>query len=239
MTALVRAELLKVVSTRTVLGFAAAGVAVNVLNVLVITLASGTLDDMGEKKEALSGLPVVPLLLGLVGAAGEYRHRTAAPAALAARRDRGTLLLGRAAAYALAGLALGALMAAVALGLGLPLLTDQPGPAVGAGDAAIVVVGSLLACTLSAILGAAVGALVRNQVAGVVVVLLVSFVITPLISAVDESLANVTPFGAAGVLATMTHDTTLSLGAAGVVLAAWTGALLLVAITIERGRDVT
>ena len=48
---------------------------------LIIAVASGTLNDVPEKEEALSGLPILLLLWGLVGAAGEYRHRTAAPAA--------------------------------------------------------------------------------------------------------------------------------------------------------------
>ena len=38
---------------------------------------------MSDKREAIAGLPILLLLLGLVGAAGEYRHRTAGPAALA------------------------------------------------------------------------------------------------------------------------------------------------------------
>lgn len=90
MSHLVRGELIKTVTTRTVLGFAVGGVAFTVVNVLAVAVASGTLDEVPEKEEALSGLPILLLLWGLVGAAGEYRHRTAAPAALVGRRDRGS-----------------------------------------------------------------------------------------------------------------------------------------------------
>ena len=41
--------------------------------------------------------------------------------------------------------------------------------------------GNLAACALSAILGAAIGALVRNQIVGVVVLLVVNFAVIPLI----------------------------------------------------------
>jgi ABC-2 type transport system permease protein len=44
---LVRGELIKILSTRTVLAFAAASIVLTAANVLIITLASGTLDEVG------------------------------------------------------------------------------------------------------------------------------------------------------------------------------------------------
>jgi hypothetical protein len=155
-----------------------------------------------------------------------------------ARRDRGVLLLARMGANALTGLAIGALMAAVSVGLGLPLLGTQPGPDLTAGDVVWVVAGNLVAFVLSAIMGAAIGALVRSPVVGVVVLLILDFAVIPLVASAQESAANFTPFGAAGVLARMTHDTTLSVGAAGLVLAAWTVVVVLVAVISERRRDL-
>ena len=129
MTALIRGELIKTVSTRTLLGYALTGVALAIANVMIVTQASGSLDTVSDKQEAIAGLPIIVLLFGLVGATGEYRHRTAAPAVLAGGQDRALLLLARAGAYALTGLAIGALMVAVALVLGLSLLPAHPGPA--------------------------------------------------------------------------------------------------------------
>lgn len=238
MRGLLRGELIKAVTTRAVLGFAVGGAAFAVLNALVIAVASGTIDKVPEKEEALSGLPVLLLLWGLVGAAGEYRHRTAAPAALVGRRGRGSVLSARIAAYALTGLALGALTSAVSVGLALPLLGDQPGPALTAGDVGAVVAGNLVAFVLSAVLGAALGALIRSPVLGVVVLLVVNFAVVPLLSGAWEAGANLTPFGAAGVLSRMTHDTTLSVAEAGWVLAAWTAAVACAAVVVERRRDL-
>src|SRR5262245_55806048 len=116
MTALLRGELIKVVTTPTLLGYAALGVAVAIANVLIITL-SQDLTTVVDKQEAIAGLPMLLILFGLVGAAGEYRHRTAAPAAVAAGGRRGRLLLARAGAYTVTGLMLGALATAVTLAL--------------------------------------------------------------------------------------------------------------------------
>jgi ABC-2 type transport system permease protein len=238
MTALIRGELIKTVSTRTLLGYAVTGVALAIANVVIVTQFSGDLDTVSDKQEAIAGLPIVVLLFGLVGAAGEYRHRTAAPAALAAGRDRALLLLARTGAYALTGVAVGALMVAVALGLGLPLLAAHPEPGLGSHNVALVVGGSLIAAALSAIMGVAVGALVRNQVAGVVGALILAFVVSPLIAVIDETAVEFTPFGAAFALAGDPQAGTLSWGGDALLLVAWTVPLMIAAIIAERRRDL-
>jgi ABC-2 type transport system permease protein len=238
MTALLRGELIKTVTTRTLFGYAALGVALAIANVLIVTL-SGDLVTVADKQGAIAGLPMLLILFGLVGAAGEYRHRTAAPAALAAGGRGGQLLLARAGAYAATGLALGALTSAVALALGLPLLSGEAGPGLGSGVIAAVAAGSIVGAALCAIMGVAAGALVRNQVAGVVGALILMFVATPLLNIVDETAAGLSPFGAAAVLAgNEPNAETLSAGGAGLVLAAWTLPLLIAAIVVERRRDL-
>jgi hypothetical protein len=238
MTALIRGELIKTVSTRTLLGYAVIGVTLAIANVVIVTQFSGDLDTVSDKQEAIAGLPIIVLLFGLVGATGEYRHRTAAPAALAAGRDRALLLLARAGAYAVTGLAVGALMVAVALVLGLPLLAAHPGPGLGSHDVALVAGGSLIAAALSAIMGVAVGALARNQVAGVVGALILAFVVSPLIATIDETAVEFTPFGAAFALAGDPQAGTLSWGEDALLLVAWTLPLMIAAILAERRRDL-
>jgi hypothetical protein len=237
MTALLRGELIKTVTTRTLFGYAALGMALAIANVLIITLSKDLL-TAADKEEAIGGLPMLLILFGLVGAAGEYRHRTAAPAALAAGGRRGRLLLARAGAYAVTGLFLGTLTAAVALTLGLPLLSGEPGPSLGYGEITAVAAGSILGAALCAIMGVAAGALVRNQVAGVVGALILMFVATPLLNIANETAAELSPFGAALVLAGDPTADTLSSGEAGLVLAAWTVPLLLAAVVVERRRDL-
>jgi hypothetical protein len=177
------------------------------------------------------------LLLALTGAAGEYRHRTAAPAALVGR-DRGNVLLARATAYSIAGVAIAAGMAVAAIGVGLPLLGAEPGPDLTGGDIAIVVGGSLLAAVLSAMMGVGAGALARNQVATVTGVLALAFIVQPLIAQVDATVAGYTPFGAMFTLAGAADETSLAPGYAGLVLAAWAIPTLIAAVIAERRRDL-
>jgi hypothetical protein len=56
MIGLLRGELLKSLTTRALWGFTAGGIAFTVLNAVIVALASGTLDEVPEKEEALSGL---------------------------------------------------------------------------------------------------------------------------------------------------------------------------------------
>jgi hypothetical protein len=237
MTALIRGELIKTVSTRTALGYLAIGAALAIVNVVIVSQFS-VLDTVSDKRDALAGLPILLLLFGLVGAAGEYRHGTAVPAALVARHGRGWLLVARAGAYAATGLAIAAVMVAVSLAVGLPLVANEPGPRLPVGDIALVAGGSLLAAALSATIGVAVGALVRNQVAGVVGALILAFLGMELLAAVNEDAVGFTPFGAAAILAGDPGGGTLSWGAAALVMAIWMTPLLIAAIAAERRRDL-
>ena len=238
MTTLIRGELIKAITTRTIFAYAAMAVVLAVGQVLASLLPGwGDLMSQDDKKEALGGLPLLVLLLAIVGAAGEYRHRTAAPAALVAGRDAGRLLVARAGAYAVAGAAVAALATVITLAVGLPLLADRPGPAVSAGDVALIAGGSLVAAALSAIFGVALGAFVRNQVAAVTGTLIVIFVVLPLVQALSGTILDVTPFGAAQGVAGA-GLTTLSTGAAAVVLVGWTLVALVAAVVGERRRDI-
>jgi ABC-2 type transport system permease protein len=238
MTTLIRGELIKAITTRTIFAYAAMAVVLAVGQVLASLLpAWGDLMSQDDKKEALGGLPLLVLLLAIVGAAGEYRHRTAAPAALVAGRDAGRLLVARAGAYAVAGAAVAALATVITLAVGLPLLADRPGPVVSAGDVALIAGGSLVAAALLAVFGVALGALVRNQVAAVTGTLIVIFVVLPLVQALSGTILDVTPFGAAQGVAGA-GLTTLSTGAAAVVLVSWTLVALVAAVVGERRRDI-
>src|ERR687891_826784 len=146
MTTLIRGELIKAITTRTIFAYAAMAVVLAAGQVLASLLPGwGDLMSQDDKKEALGGLPLLVLLLAIVGAAGEYRHRTAAPAALVAGRHARALLVPPPGAHAVAGAAVAALATVITLAVGLPLLADRPGPAVSAGDVALISGGGPLA----------------------------------------------------------------------------------------------
>ena len=240
MSRLVRAELLKLRTTRTFLGYAAAGVLLTLAGVL-ISILSGDPATVQDKRDAIavgSAISAIVLLYGIVGSASEYRHHTLAPALLVAP-GRARLLTARMLAYGVAGLVLGALMLVIALAVGLPLLAGQPGPDLGGSDYAEIVGGGLVACALTAMLGVGWGALIANQVFAVISAIVWLFILEPLVSPISEDAYAYTISQTATALAGASGDgKTLGWGAALAVLAAWTAAFVGVAAAVDSRRDV-
>ena len=177
------------------------------------------------------------LLLGIVGAAGEYRHRTVAPAALVTGRDAGQMLLARAGAYASRAWASPRWPRSSRSRSACRCWRASPvrrwAPATSRSSPA----GACSPRRCRAILGVALGALVRNQVVAVTGTLVVLFVVLPLVQAMSGTALDLTPFAAAQGVAGSTMET-LSRGEAGLVLVGWTLAALIAAIVAERRRDI-
>src|SRR4051794_32117222 len=181
MTRLLRGEMIKVRTTRTALGFGAAAVLLTLAATLISILASD-LVALADKRDALNfggGVGIVLLLFGAVGATGEFRHRTLAPAVLIAP-DRFRLLLARLAAYSFTALLFGIAMAVISLGIGAALMGGEPGPALATSDYVKIGVGGLLDVVLGAAIGVGVGTLVRNQVFAVIGILVWLTILEPL-----------------------------------------------------------
>jgi ABC-2 type transport system permease protein len=238
-TALVRGEMIKVRTTRTALGFALASVLLVVAVVLITILADDPV-TVSDKRDALGigGALAVPLLLfGIVGATGEFRHRTLAPAVLIAP-DRFRLTLARLIAYMFTAALVGVAMVAVALVLGLPLLAGQAGPDLDGGDYVRVIGGGIVAVTLCAAIGVGFGVLVKNQVAGVVGALVWVFILEPLVGVIDEDLLGYTITTAAAVVGGTDAQNGLSFAGSVLVLAAWAAVFVAAALLVDRRRDV-
>jgi ABC-2 type transport system permease protein len=232
---LVHGELIKVRTTRTALGFGSAAVLL-VLAYVLISFLAGDPTTVQEKQDALNvgGVLSVPLLIfGIVGATGEYRHRTIAPAVLIAP-GRGRLTVARLIAYMLTGLLFGAAMVIVAFAVGLPLAGG--GEDLATSDLVASAGGGLLVAVLTVALGVGVGVLVRNQVAGVVGALIWLFILSPLLGLIDEDLPNYTTLPAAGVAGGSEGD--IGFGTALLVLVAWAAVFFAAGLLVERRRDV-
>jgi MFS family permease len=235
---LVAGELIKVRTTRTALGFAAASLLLVLASVLIGILA-GHPTSLQDKRSTLDfggAISLVLLLFGAVAATAEFRHRTLAPAVLIAP-DRLRLLLARIAAYALTALALAALMGAITLVLGIPLLGGEKGPDLAGGDYTKLVAGGLLVAALAAALGVAFGTLVRNQVFAVIAILVWVTILEPLLGLIDDRLPDYglgTTFGRVG----QGGDDVMSFGRAALVLVAWGVVLIVAAAVVDRRRDV-
>ena len=237
MTSLIRGELIKVRTTRTALGFGVASVLL-VLALVLISFLAGDPRTAADKRDALNvgGVLSVPLLIfGIVGATGEYRHRTIAPAVLIAP-GRIQLTIARLIAYVITALAVGVAMVIVALAIGVPLAGS--GEDLRASDIVSVAGGGLVVTTLVTALGVGVGVLVRNQVVGVVGALIWLFILAPVLGLIDEDLPNYTTLPAAGVAGGSGGASDISFVTAVLVLIAWAAAFVAVGLLVERRRDV-
>ena len=249
MTRLVHSELLKLRTTRTarvLLTLAAAGTAALVA---IVLLLAGRPGQPALGPDALRLLVLVPaqpltlaaLVLGVLGMAGELRHGTATSTFLVTPK-RGRVVAAKLAAAAVTGLAMAAASSAAVLAVGLPWLRAK-GIDVAIADAGVAarVAGLAVAVALYAVLGTGLGALLRNQVAAVVVGLLwwsqgVERVLTGILH--QPGLERWLPLGAASAL-TAPGDGTLPMWAGALVFAAYGLGLALLGSRLVARRDLT
>lgn len=124
---------------------------------------------------------IFPLLIGTLLVTGEFRHKTLTPTFLAVPR-RGVAL----SAKVLAGVAVGALYAVVALvstvGAGAAVLAVfGVDTQLGSGDTWAMLGRTVLAYILWVLVGIGIGALVRNQVAAIVGVIVFTQFVEPIV----------------------------------------------------------
>lgn len=178
MKSLIRAELLK---QRTTPAFLAAFAAVPVIAVLVTLAVYGAAGHQGNDPlgpdslvhavgAPASVITMLALLLGVVGMAGEYRHKTITTTLLAAPR-RGEVVVAKVAAHAATAAAMAVVTIAVSLTVAVPWLHQAGVPIANVDEAASVGLALVVSTVLYAALGVAAGALLRNQTAAVGVVL--------------------------------------------------------------------
>lgn len=123
---------------------------------------------------------VFPLLFGTLMVTTEYRHQTLTPTFLATPR-RGTVMAAKVLVGILAGALYGVLTAVVSVGPAAGVLAGYGlATELGSSDTWAMLARIVLAFALWTLVGLGVGALVRNQVAAVVIVLAFTQFIGPL-----------------------------------------------------------
>lgn len=241
MTRLVGAELLKLTTTRTFWGMAAAAVnLVLLIVVLSVALDTNPTEENVRTIMATAGFSgVLTLVLGGVVGAGDYRHGTIAWTLLIMpNRFRATA--GQFLACGVAGVAIGAAAYVLAAVIALPWLASKDATFPPAGELAEVFLGVLLYAGLAAMLGAGLGALLRNQVAAIVIVLVQIFVVDPTLAALINDVA---PFTLTGLGAAMSGvdgdgDDLLPAGVAALVWACYAVLLAVLAAIHTARRDI-
>ncbi len=240
---MLRSELLKLRSTRTVLGLALGMLALVLLVALVQGLVTHA-DRLGRSGEQRSlvgagGIAVVfAALVGLLSITSEFRFGTIRPTLLFSPR-RPQLLAAKLVAALLAGLAFGAVAEGLALAVGSLVLSGRGIPFVLSGrDTFLLVLGTIGAAIGWAGIGVGVGAIVRAQVGAIVGLLAWIFVAENLLFGLLPDYGRFAPGPAAQALTGDPAEHLLSPGVGGIVLAAWVIALGLAGAALTARRDV-
>jgi len=238
-----KAEMLKVRSTRTTLGLFAGMIGLTLLIVLLtglLTHADG-LSSRNDQRGLIAPGAVALIFSGLAGVllvTSEYRYGTVRPTFLFTPR-RGKVLSAKLTAGLLAGLVFGAVTVGLAVGIGSLILSARGIPtALTGGDFALIVFGGLAAVALLGAFGVGLGAILRSQVAAVIALLAWEFVVNSLLFGLAPSVGRFMPTPAADALMGLKTAHLLAPAVGGVVLLAWTAVLALAGLALTLRRDV-
>jgi ABC-2 type transport system permease protein len=244
-SALLQAELLKLRTTRTFVALVGAALALSLLVVVLVSLIGDnfTRDEVRELFTAdFTGLFII--LLGVMGMAGEWRHRTITSTILAAP-DRLRLLGAKMLAYAAAGALLSLIVTLTIMLVATIILSARGEETAAFSDALDVLWRNLLVAGLVGALGVGIGGLIRNQVVAIVGVLFVAFVLEPTLIGLAPDVGRFgptqgAPSGVIGVAGFDGDDAEFLLapGVAVLVMLAWIAAFFGAAAARLRGGDL-
>jgi ABC-type transport system involved in multi-copper enzyme maturation permease subunit len=242
-----RAELFKFRSTRTALGLFAAMLGL-VLLVVVLHGAGLPADRLGDvsnqlmifgRGEFLAAL--FAALLGALSVTAEIRHGTIRPTFLTTPR-RGRVIVAKVLASSLIGAAFGVVACALAAGVGHVALHARGIPVLLDGkDYALLIAGGTAAAALWGAIGLGIGAVVRNQVPTLIGIcawlLFVEGLLVGDVAGVRK-IGRFAPGAAAQALSGQYPGVLLGATGAGLLLAAYAIAALLVGAQMTNRRDV-
>jgi ABC-2 type transport system permease protein len=246
MKPLLRAELIKLSTTRTFAGLAGAAVGVSLLiTVLVAVLTEPTEESVLVDVFASDLSAFFIFMLAVIGIGGEWRHRTITSSLLAAP-DRLRFLAAKALAFAAAGAVLSVMVSVAIAIVGTAVVSARGLPLPEAAELAELLGRNVLVAALVGALGVGLGALVRNQVVAVVGVLVLGFVVEPMVISLVPEVGRFGPFSALPTALTgipaedagLGDVDLLAPGLAALVMMAWISAAFAAGYALLRARDV-
>lgn len=249
MSDLVRAELLKLGTTRVLYGLLAVTLALTAMGVVgtILTAGDGGTPPLGTD-EAVRNVfgnggtaSLFTLVLGILVVSGEIRHGTITQTFLVTPR-RARVVGAKLVAIVAVGAALGALASLVTAVVGLPwLAAEDAGASLLSADVAGPMLAVLVSAALFGVMGVGLGALIRNQVAAIVVALVWQFLLENLLVGLLPEVGRWLPQGAARALAqeTLTEGSLLPPWAGGLVLLAYGLTFAVIGSRLLVRRDVT
>jgi ABC-2 type transport system permease protein len=239
----VAAEWLKLRTTRLRYGSIPAAITLSFAAVAGAVLSA----DSATELESTTGIrdtlsvtgtgAILVLVVGIIVSAGEYRHGTAADTFLTTpRRNRvagAKLTLGAA-----VGLAAGVITSLACVGIATLLYTVE-GATFPFGDTEVwaILAGTLAYTTLFAIIGVALGVLIRNQVLAIAGALAWLAVVEHTLVTLVPDLGRWLPVAAGQAMVRTNLDDLLSPLAGTAVLAAYAATIALTGIRVAARRD--
>jgi len=245
MKAQLHSELLKLRTTRIVAAFLLAVVALTLLTVPV----EGFSTELGELATenvqrtligdyGASNAVLLSTFVGLLLVTSEFRYGTIRPTLLFEPRRR-VFLAAKLVAAALTGMLFAVVCVALSFGAGLAVLAARDVDVALTGTHVVVLVfGPVAASAGTAMLGVAIGALIRNQVGAIIAVVVYTLAIEALIFAAIPSVGRYLPGQASSALGGMPDEGLLVPGLAAVVVGGWTVAFVAAAIVRTDHSDV-
>ncbi|MBC9714702.1 ABC transporter permease [Streptomyces sp. TRM66268-LWL] len=251
---LVRGEFHKLFTTRLWLWLLLASLALTALYAsLLIAFSDGSgtwtppLDTAPGQQTlfavAAGGTGTLAAVLAAIGVTGEFRHRTATVTFLATPH-RGRVVTAKLLAYASVGAAFAVLGLGVVTAIALPWLSAKGiGLSLTAHGIPGTALGVLASVTLFSLIGAGLGALLRDQVATVVALLVYRFVAEPILTGVPalEAFSRYLPGPSSSALTqiTLTTQEFLQPWAGGLLLTGYGLTFALLGTVWSVRRDIT
>jgi ABC-2 type transport system permease protein len=243
MIAQVKAELLKIRSTRTAIGLVLGMVAL----ILLFTLLTGLLthtsgltsrEDQRELLSLSSFAGVFSALAGVMLVISEYRFGTIRPTILF-NPARSRVLAAKVVAGTLAGFAFGVLGEAIGWAVGYAIL-DGRGISVVLSSSSVLLLtlGGLAGAALWGAIGAGLGAIIHNQVGALIALLAWALVVDNLLFGLVPSVGRFMPTRASDALMGLRVQRLVSPGVAAITLIAWAGVLAVVGIPLSVRQDI-
>jgi ABC-2 type transport system permease protein len=238
---LLHSEWIKLLTTRTTWVMIGVGLLCEGLFAGLLTgLAS--FGDIGKVTELITGLGLLMtlmLVLGVLIITTEFRHGTTGSTFLVTPK-RWPVMLAKLGAGLLIGVLAGLLFVLVNGGLALPIYSGRGGTLPPTEEIVKVYAGVVVSFALLAAFGLGIGAIVRNQVGAIIAAIAVFFVISGLPELLPGTIGEYFPAQAVGTLhGRVEGDGTLTQVGAGIILAAWSFALVAVGTVLTMVRDLS
>jgi ABC-2 type transport system permease protein len=245
MLRLLRAEMRKLTTTKLPWGFLAVLVLVAGLDGAVVAFGTdmdgsksfvATAADQQSLMAFAFNAMIGTSLFGAIAVAREYGHKTVVPTFLTSPR-RSRAVLAQLSAVLLTGAALALVGQALVIGgVALAMPSTEYGFMVSAGGVTRLLVASTIAGAVGAVLGAGLGAIIRNIGGAVTTAVLVLFVIPPLAAQLVTETGSWIPPALFAVISGVSTD--VSLWAALLAVAAWALLPASVGLLAVQRRDV-